>query len=469
MPYARPRGRILLASALVAVASQLAGVPSPLHGAAAATTPRRLNILFVVTDDQTIQSLRYATMPYFRSQLADRSQRWTTFSNAFDNDPLCCPARATILSGQYAHHTGVWCVDNRRNKCGAAFDDRHSVATWLHHAGYTTGLFGKYFNFYPFGRGLFTAPGWDRWDSIYKATGEQYYNYRMVENGKLVSYGSAPQDHSTVVIGNEATNFLSRAQQPFFAYVATDSPHEPRTAEVQNKGAFKNQRIIRTPAFNEANVSDKPAWVRRLPRLDPAVPDTLQRKELASLLDVDDMLRQLFGALRARGVWKNTAVIYVSDNGYSYGDHRWDNKRCPYEECMRVPLFIRDPRHGVTHTSRALVSNVDLASTVAEFAHVTPDIHQDGRSLRPLLTGTARAWPQNKGLLFEYRSDGVTPSWVGVRTRRFLFDELATGEKELYALRRDPYEMRNVAGRVGYRAAVPALECKVRRLLGKRC
>jgi arylsulfatase A-like enzyme len=431
----------------------------------AATRP---NIILVVTDDQSITSLRYPIMPFFRSQLSDPSQRWTTFTHAFDNNPLCCPARATLLTGQYSHHNGVWCVEKWPH-CGEALDERHTVATWLHRAGYTTGLFGKYLNWYPFDRGDYVPPGWDQWDAFTGSGGGTYFNYHMIENGQRVAYGSGPEDHSTVVIGNLASQFVSTAHQPFFAYVATSSPHEPWTPEPEHKGAYDAQSIWHSPAFNEADVSDKPGWVRSLPKLDPATEDQHQRAELSSLLDVDSMLRQLFAATQDRGVWNNTIVMYISDNGYAYGPHRWENKRCPYEECVRIPLFVRDPLQGVTHTTGRLVSNVDVARTVAQYAHATPDIPQDGFSLAPLARNLTVKWPQSAGILLEYRSDSIVPSWWGIRTHNYLYDRLATGEKELYDLTRDPYERQNVAGWAKYSTVRAALQCRLRKLRGLTC
>jgi arylsulfatase A-like enzyme len=436
--------------------------------AARAAEVRKPNIIVVVADDQSIASLRYPIMPYFRSTLADPRERWTTFSHAFDNNPLCCPARATILTGQYSHHNGVWCVE-RGPHCGEALNERHTMATWLHTAGYRTGLFGKYLNYYPFDRGYYIPRGWDQWHAFLGSGGGTYYNYKMYENGRVTSYGVAPEDHSTVVVGTEASRFVSRARQPFFAYIATSSPHQYWTAEPAHQGAYDGQAVWHSPAFNEPDVSDKPRWVRDLPEVNPAAADRDQRSELASLLDVDSMLQQVFTAAQNRGVWGRTVVLYISDNGYSYGAHRWEGKRCPYDECIRVPMFVRDPFGGITHTSPKLVSNVDVAPTVAQFAHVSPDMRQDGVSLVPLLKEQSVKWTQNTGLLLEYRSDGGVPSWWGVRTPTFFYDEIATGERELYDLSRDPYERLNVARSVSYRKVRARMHCKLRALRGLSC
>jgi arylsulfatase A-like enzyme len=196
--------------------------------------------------------------------------------------------------------------------------------------------------------------------------------------------------------------------------------------------------------------------------------DADQRAELDSLLDVDTMLQQLFTAVRDRGSWDRTIVVFVSDNGYSYGAHRWENKRCPYEECIRVPLFVRDPVGGFTHRSDRLASTVDIAGTVARLAGVAPDIAQDGRNLVPILVGAPVPW-RSRALLLEYRTDGPVPSWWAVRTWNYLYDELGTGERELYNLSSDPYELTNVAGWARYASVQGALACQLRSLKGRPC
>jgi arylsulfatase A-like enzyme len=353
--------------------------------------------------------------------------------------------------------------------CGEALNERHTLATWLHRAGYRTGLFGKYLNYYPFDRGNYVPPGWDQWHAFTGAGGGTYYRYHMVENGQRVWYGTQPESHSTVVLGNEASRFVASARRPFFAYIATSSPHYHWTAEPEHVGAYDGQLIRRSPAFNERDVSDKPAWVRGLHKLNAAEEDQHQRDELSSLLDVDSLLRQVFSAVQARGEWDNTVVIYISDNGYSYGAHRWETKRCPYEECIRVPLFVRDPFGGVSHTVPNLVSNVDVARTIVRLAGATPDIRMDGQSLIPLVKEHRVRWRENKGLLLEYRSDSVVPSWWGVHTHRFMYDELATGEKELYDLSSDPFERTNVFRSPRYRATRARLHCKLMNLRGLPC
>jgi arylsulfatase A-like enzyme len=449
-----------LAVALAVTAASAAFPAFPL--ARASSQP---NIVVVVVDDQSWSSMRYPTMPYLRSLLRRPGGGWTKFRKAFISTPLCCPSRATILTGQYASHTGVV-----NNESAANLDERNTVAVWLHDAGYRTGLFGKYLNQYPVeGRGYYTPPGWDDWHAMaMHREGDLYYNYTVIENGRRVTYTSGMGTHSTQLFADRATSFVREATDPFFLYFAPLSPHSPRIAEPQHRGVFASQRIRIPPNFNEGDRSDKPLWVRKLGKKRGDRMRRVQRKELESLLDVDSALEQIFGAIKDRREWRNTVVVYVSDNGMSYGAHRWLGKRCLYEECIHVPMFVRLPGQHA-HVSSDLVSNVDIAPTIARLAHVEPTVREDGRSVLPLLSPRPTRWRSE--LLLEWAGDrfGPPPAYWAIRTPRFTYAHLATGERELYDLAKDPWELSNVAGQPGYTRVQRFLACRLRRLRGLGC
>jgi N-acetylglucosamine-6-sulfatase len=449
--------RQLLVSSLAAVILVAASSVWGRGAGTAKPTVTQPNIVFILSDDQSIDSFPHdpAPMPYLQAQTQDVTQPWVNFTNAFLETPMCCPSRATILSGQYSHHDGV-----ENNTEGDQFDESTSLATWLHDGGYYTGLAGKYLNGYPFDRGHYIPQGWDWWMGLEAGTAEAlYYNYTLNENGVPVKYGSDPSDYQTDVLAGKAVDFINSAPatQPFFLYLAPSAPHTPWTAAPRYIGAFDGIAPTHNPDFNEKVVSDKPAWVQALPLLtrhDVRVRDYRRQQEYETLLAFDDAVRDVFTALQNRGALDNTVIIFMTDNGFSFGEHRWVGKACIYEECIRTPLYVRWGG-AIRHDDSHLVSNVDIAETIAELAGVTPGRTEDGMSFAPLLTQTPTAWRTE--LLERWASGGgsdVPPYW-GLRTANFAYSELESGEFELYDLTGahgspDPWELHNIAGDPAY-------------------
>jgi arylsulfatase A-like enzyme len=429
----------------LAVLALAALVPSP----GATGSVNGPNVVLIVTDDQTYDSLRY--MPWLSSR-----DDWVRFTNAFMPTPLCCPGRSTLLTGQYSHHTGI--MDNLAPE---TFRDSDTLATWLHAAGYRTALIGKYLNRYPWDKGSgYVPPGWDVFDAFYgsddQSTTGEYYDYSLDENGTVTAFGSAPEDYSTDVITSKARDFIGSAPSPFFLELTPSAPHEPYTPAPRDVGTYGSIPIVHTEDFNEADVSDKPAWVRALPLMTAtqvAKQDARLRSADETLLAVDDQVRAVTEALQAAGRLDDTVILFMTDNGYSFGSHRIRNKRCEYEYCIRTPLLIRYP--GVPGGVRdQLVSAIDIAPTILDATGASATIPQDGRSLVPLVTGTATRW--RRAVFFEWKGDGVIANpFDAVQTARYEYVELyapqdlggAVTERELYDLVADPHQLTNVAGR----------------------
>ncbi len=461
-----PARRTLLAFGLsfaVLLASAFAPTPRP-------TPDRRPNIVLILTDDQSPDSLPHdpAVMPEFQSMIQDPADHWVTFPNTFLNTPLCCPSRASILTGRYSHHTGV-----RTNFDGQRLDESSNIATWLHGAGYHTGLVGKYVNGYPYGTGRYVPAGWDTW--LAKKQGRQetaYYRYTSIDQGFPVYHGDGPANYSTTVLQSATDSFIASApaDRPFFLEVSTSAPHRPFTPAPQDVGAYGSMPVRAPPSMGERDVSDKPAWVRAMLPFGPgsrAAVNAMRRGSFESLIAVDRMVASVIAALRDRGALDNTVVVFMTDNGFSFGEHRWVGKTCEYDECIRTPFVVRYP--GATpHVDRHLVSNVDLAPTFAELAGVRPQTPVDGLSLVPLLRGDPSV-PRRAGVLSEYVGDDKVPTWWEVRTADFAYVELATGERELYDLTgvvgpADPYEVDNRAGDPAYAQAEAALAAQLAQL-----
>jgi N-acetylglucosamine-6-sulfatase len=422
----------------------------------------RPNIVVILTDDQRWDQLD--TMPNVESLLVHRGM---TFSNAFVTTSLCCPSRASILTGQYSHHTGVFDGSASGLPGGApAFHDGSTVATWLDDAGYTTGLVGKYLNDLsglPVG---YVPPGWDRWYGIAQRKHQDlYYGYELNENGAIVRYGHDPRDYTTTVLQSKAVDFVDSAHAPFFLYLAPIAPHLPATPAPGDEQAFANEALPRPPSFDEADVSDKPelSAVPRLGTAGAADVAGIRRRMLASLLAVDRAVKAVVDAVAARGQLSNTYFLFSSDNGFLLGEHRLIGKIWPYEESIRVPLVVAGPgvERGVTQPDLAL--NIDLAPTIAALAGVRPGLPEDGRSLVPLLRGREPPW--RSAFIEEFLGDApAQPRFVGIRTERYLYVEYQDGSRELYDLRDDPYELSNLIGTPKANRLVPRLSAALTKL-----
>ncbi|MBW3631871.1 MAG: sulfatase [Chloroflexi bacterium] len=449
------KGLIVLIALLFSSLPHIGGSSIQAH---AATRP---NIVLIVTDDMRVDDLE--VMPRARELLAARG---TTFANSFVTTPGCCPSRASILRGQYTHNHGVL----RSSGEFGGFDRFHALgeedstlATWLHAAGYRTALIGKYLNEYPRGvEPTYVPPGWDEWAA---ATKEGYFGYELNEGGELVRYGKRQDDYSTDVFAAKAVEFVQRsaaAEQPFFLYLAPRAPHAPAEPAPRHEASFAGATAPRGPAFDEADVSDKPGWVYRGPPL--TAPEVRQideeyRGRSQALLAVDDLIAALDDALAASGVDDETYVVFTSDNGYHLGEHRQlSGKGTPYDESIKVPLVVRGPGVAAGRVEDRLVLNADLAPTFAELAGATSPDFVDGRSLVPLLRGElATTWRQ--ALLVQYYRLGLgtgdpeeaggrpeaekQPSFRLLVTANGRYVEYEDGERELYDVASDPYQLDN--------------------------
>lgn len=429
---------------LSAVLALVAVAPRP---ASSAETP---NVVVIFVDDMRFDGLTY--MPIVRERLAAEG---VVFENSFDTTPLCCPARASFLTGLYAHNHGV--VSNQGPAGGfAAFNDSSTIATWLHDAGYSTGFVGKYLNGYS-AVSRYVPPGWDDW----RGNAGGFFNYNLNENGKVVNYGSADEDYSTDVFRDLAVSFVSDHADPFFLWLSLYAPHSPSIVAPRHAGQCDTLSIDRPPSYNEADVSDKPEWMQALPLAGAvrlAQMDEEDRRRICSLKAADEAVGAVLDALGDR--LDDTLVIFTSDNGLSWGDHRIRGKNCIYESCLRVPLVIRAPSLGTVPGTRTQFSlNIDLAPTIAAAAGVSPPFPVDGSSLLPVLRDAGAALRDD--FLVEYSVDLADPSAglvTAVRNDAWKYVEHPSGERELYDLRTDPFELQNVANEAASQEIISTLQ-----------
>ena len=468
----RPRGRLALGLAAAAIAAAGCGGGTSHEATTSLARPaaagKRPNVVVVMTDDQTSSAFTRRVMPFTWRFFHSGA---TSFSQAFEAPPLCCPARAGFLTGEYPHNDGVL-----TNVPGypTLRDPASTLPVWLQAAGYRTGLVGKYLNGYETVGGAHPAPGWDRWFAIF---GPAYYtDYEVSDDGQVRKLGSSPRDYTTNVLTREADRFVTGSgAKPFFLWLTYNAPHlvpagdppcQGDTPQPPNRAAFErfaSTPLPRPPSFNESDVSDKARWVSHRPPMSPATIAAVTRRwrcTLATLPSVDAGVRRLVGTLRRNGQLDDTILVFLSDNGYFFGEHRIDDdKRLPYEEALRVPLAVRLPPSlrgpGTPASVSAPVANIDLAPTLLDYAGGRPCSRDgdcrtlDGHSLRALLSGRRPAWSRDRGILVEL-ADAYT--YKAIRTPRYLYarvladrqGKLNPPQEELYDLRRDPNELDNL-------------------------
>src|SRR5215212_1880451 len=411
-----------------------------------AQTAERPNFVYVVTDDLDERSMEQ--LDGIRSVM---NANGVNFENAYVTYSLCCPSRATMLRGQYPHNHGI--IDNAlpdggEGKFRNLGRDQSTIATWLNDAGYQTKLVGKYMNSY---NDLYVPPGWDEW---YAMIGD-HWNLSDPATGKMNNNGQQTTvgGHSTDVFADKASDFITRSSKnaaPFFLWVGTKAPHSPPEVADRYQNEFTTTPLPKPPNFNEADVSDKPAWVHSRSLHSQTQIDGFQqeyRARLRSMLSVEDLLRQTIATLQQTGELNNTYIFFTSDNGYHLGNHRLGlGKRAPYEEDIGVPLMVRGPGVPAGAVRDQLVLNNDFAPTMADLAGASTPSFVDGRSFAPLLTGSPpTSWRQaflEEGWFISGGSP-LVPTHKGVHTKDHMFIEYDTKERELYDLVLDPYQLQS--------------------------
>jgi N-acetylglucosamine-6-sulfatase len=460
-------GRLVLSAAVLLIVA--IGATGSTRGAGAGAAPQpaaRPNIIVIESDDQPVISFHRDTMPKTFGRVADHGTR---FSQMVATPPLCCPSRAAFLTGDYPHNSGVW-----SNEPGyqTLRDKGNVLPVWLRRAGYRTALVGKFLNGYGAYAGVRTPPGWDH--VMRPLDPYQYFGTSFWRDGQrlhLPAHGYIT-DAETL----DAAQFLRAnlpSDQPVFMWYTPAAPHNgtPPTGHCDSRDPiakpsgyrrFADAALPKSPNYNEPDVSDKPPGLQRPPLTPNQEASILQRYRcaLGALSSVDDGVKAIVDELRAARELRNTLLVYTSDNGMMYGEHRFSSgKEKPYEESTRVPLAVRPPltEGAPPPVSAAPVGMIDLAPTLLDYADAQPCTALrcrtlDGRSLRPLLEGRAAGWPSNRGLLLELKAECA---YEGIRTTSAVYVEYQTppgghcpgpGVSELYKLSRDPFQLQNLLG-----------------------
>jgi arylsulfatase A-like enzyme len=471
------------------------------NGATQPRQSRRPNIVLLLTDDMRTDDLRF--MPNVRRLIGDRG---LDFRNSFSPYPLCCPARASLLSGEYSHNHHVFSTKFPFNF--RAFHDRSTLGTSLNRAGYNTLFLGKYLNGYgnekvpSTGQSSFryVPPGWTEWygapnrprNSGYHSGGTYNYFHTIFNiNGNIDdTHKGQYQTHVISGMARALIRKYHRSPKPFFMYLAPVAPHFGRPTEkddprnIVSPASGKPERI-KTPARprwvwghfdkqiprasglpkdggpSERDVSDKPRPMNRRPELTPQeriAVRTLTRQRAESLFVLDRKVKTLVRTLKATHEYNNTVIIFTSDNGYFLGEHRMrQGKIKPHEPSLRVPFLIAGP--GIPHGQRFdPITTPGLTATIVQLAHATMPHPADGLSVVP-------SFARDRGWTVPVVTEGLEPSKVfrvasrhpaagfhdprttiGIRTPRWKYVRYNDGDGELYDLDKDPNELQSHFG-----------------------
>jgi len=440
------------------------------------------NVVLICLDDATELDGRILNSPLYPA-IAQHIGSGIRFANAFATSSLCSPSRASIFKGQYPHNHGV-----RTNLDAAALDESDTLASRLRPTHRTIHV-GKYMNGYGEASPSYVPYGYDDWHGLERAT-YSVYDYRINHNGLVTQYGHTLAEYQTAVLGDIAALSVMAGLgkgKPLFVQVCPMAPHiEDSTIaptlldgfqegedpwrwfarpDIRDKTGAKaaiwsyiaNPTLLPNyvqlgPSFNEADVSDKPLFMRNelMDAADRAWADYQYRTRLLCLLPVNDIVGKIAAALPPAEL-ANTIWILTSDNGFMLGEHRKAQKLAAYEPSIRVPLYLAGA--GVPHVEQGIALLQDLYPTLLELAGVAANPAIDGRSLVPLLTPGA-TWPRRRFLL-EHTQEGDgsapdLPTFAGLRTGpgdtypQRAYVEYVTGDRELYELATDQGELTSV-------------------------
>jgi N-acetylglucosamine-6-sulfatase len=439
---------------------------SPARAGDAPAPASRPNIVFILTDDLSMNLL-----PYMPNVLA-MEQRGLSFSHYFVSDSLCCPSRASIFTGNLPHDTRVFSNTGSGGgfqKFHARREEQNTFAVALQNAGYRTALMGKYLNGYlqlPRSARIphnYVPPGWSEWDVA--GWGYREYHYDLNQDGAFRYYGGKPADYLTSVLTDKAVNFIdgsASTNTPFFLELATFAPHSPYTPARQDLGSFRGMRAPEPPSFDRLP-ANAPRWLARHRPLRKDQIRTINRvfrQRVQAVQAVDRLVGQIESTLTADGLADNTYLVFSSDNGLHTGQYRlMPGKLTAFDSDIRVPLIVDGPGVAAGARATAISENIDLAATFATIGGTS--LTGDGHSLTSLFSGvTPVDWrtaaviehhgPNLRGSDpdFQQGASGKPPTYEAMRTAWFLYVEYADGEREFYDLRTDPFELHNLASQL---------------------
>lgn len=432
------------------------GVPQQLKTIAG---QKKMNVIFILTDDHRYDFMGFTgKIPWQKTPHMDKlADGGAYFKNAFVTTSLCSPSRASILTGQYSHvHT---IVDNVAGEP----DSLVYFPQYLQNAGYTTSFFGKWHMGDDDDR---PRPGFNHWES-FRGQGV-YYNPSLNINGKHVQFKDS--SYITDLLTNHAIEWLDNRdkKKPFFLYLSHKAVHSPLAPAKRHKGMYANKKYTLPQTYWQTSNDEYkslfwPEWVKQQRYSWHGVDymyhnhndiDSMVQAYNETLMAVDESIGTIVDYLNKNGLANNTMIIYMGDNGFSWGEHGLIDKRHFYEESVKVPFLVYAPwlfKGGKTITK--MVQNIDIAPTILELAGLQKPEYMPGKSFINLLKGDSAVWRDK--IFYEYYWEydfPMTPSIYGVRTDKYKYIRYMGiwDQNELYDIEKDPFEVNNLINKPEY-------------------
>lgn len=436
--------RLLIIAALtLALMTTMAVILLP-----ARAEPAQPNVVFFMLDD--VSSGYMDAMPFTQRHLLDEG---IEFTNGITPTALCCPSRASTLTGNLAHTTGVYGIKDNGYGGWQGFQpsEGDTIATRLDNQGYHTALVGKYLNQFKSAPANYTPPGWDEFIGFKRTN---YYDW-SVGGTEVASFGHKARDYSTDVLSDYAVDIVTSTDKPLFLFYSPYSAHKPFLPAPRHIGTWHPEPLY--GAFNEARMKDKPKWMRSKPKLNWSEQTLIQQRRHEMLMSADEGFKRIYQGLGDEV--DNTLFVFMADNGYALGDHRIIAKDFPYQHSTGVPMAVRWTGHFDPGTSDRVTSNVDLTATIAEAVGL--DWATEGIPITQPRQGSVLEQANSGRSLGQGQTEDNSkahPAYCGYRTDRYLFVQWTAGKgRELYDYTKDPDEKTNRAWRPKYADVVAEL------------
>lgn len=405
------------------------------------------NIIFILSDDHRWDAMSCMNHPFISTPNLDKlAEQGVHFENTFVTTSLCSPSRASFLTGQYAHTHGV------KNNLTQWNNDNITFLEILKAAGYDTAFIGKWHmpGEIPPLRGI------DRFITFTVQAGQgRYFDCPLIIDGVETP---RPGTYITEDLTDYALDFMEKERDnPFCLYLSHKAIHHQFLPPPELDGLYDEVELELPYEYNTwIGMTNGLTYSGVIGPMEPHY-----RNYCEAIVALDQQIGRVMQKIEEMGIAENTIVVYAGDNGYFWGEHKLVDKRWPYEEAIRIPMIIKDPRtiQNQGRRSQELALNIDMAPTILDLAGIPIPDNMEGKSVKPILQN--RDFNLRDSFLYEYYKEFPynTPELNAVRTRNYIYIDYEGGRPhELYDIIEDPRTQINLMGTEQGEAVLPELK-----------